>query len=235
MARSKIIKDLANGAVDTVVALKRAKVLLSDFENEAILNWIKNELVGYPEGAALPEYRITKGNLFGSYYKGSMASHVVYSNVSLPLGNMPEDLQIKLLTIEFRESIDSLCKLLEDSNAKQGQLGKVVPADLFPGLALFNNDPYMIITSARVIFDGQSIRRILAAIENRLLDILILLEKEFGNLDDLDIDYSNKSEEEIKQITDRIIVIIYNDMSVTIGDNNKIKDSIVAASVNDKK
>ena len=40
MARSSIIKDLANGKVDTMVALKRAKVLLSDFEDEAILNWI---------------------------------------------------------------------------------------------------------------------------------------------------------------------------------------------------
>ena len=67
MARSNIIKDLANGKVDTMVALKRAKVLLSEFENEAILKWINYELIGYPEDADLPDYRKTRGNLFGSY------------------------------------------------------------------------------------------------------------------------------------------------------------------------
>lgn len=233
MARSSIIKDLANGKVDTMVALKRAKVLLSDFEDEAILNWINYELIGYPDDVELPDYRKTRGNIFGSYYKGSMASHVTFTNISLPLGNMPEDLQDSLLTIQFRESVDSLYKLLEDSTTKKGQLGKIVPADLFPSLALFNQDPYMIITSARVVFDAQSIKRIFAAIENRLLDILILLEKEFGNLDELDLDCSSKSEDDIKMISDRIAVIIYNDMRVTIGDNNKIKDSKIASSTSD--
>ena len=233
MARSSIIKDLANGKVDTMVALKRAKVLLSDFEDEAILNWINYELIGYPDDVELPDYRKTRGNIFGSYYKGSMASHVTFTNISLPLGNMPEDLQDSLLTIQFRESVDSLYKLLEDSTTKKGQLGKIVPADLFPSLALFNQDPYMIITSARVVFDAQSIKRIFAAIENRLLDILILLEKEFGNLDELDLDCSSKSEDDIKMISDRIAVIIYNDMRVTIGDNNKIKDSKIASATSD--
>ena len=45
MAKSKIIKDLANGSVDTMVALKRAKVLLSEFNNEDILNWINYEIM----------------------------------------------------------------------------------------------------------------------------------------------------------------------------------------------
>ena len=41
------------------------------------------------------------------------------------------------------------------------------------------------ITSARVIIGEQCISDIFAAVENRLLDVLILLEKEFGNLDEL--------------------------------------------------
>ena len=216
-----------------MVALKRAKVLLSEFENEAILKWINYELIGYPEDADLPDYRKTRGNLFGSYFKGSMASHITYKNVSLPLGKMPEDLREALLTIQFRQSVDSLNKLLEDSTVKEGQLGKVVSAELFPSIALSNNDPYMIITSARVVFDGQSIKRIFAAIENRLLDILILLEKEFGNLDELDLDCSSKSEDDIKKISDKIVVIIYNDMRVTIGNNNKIKNSNIASSISE--
>ena len=37
MAKSKIIKDLANGAIDTQTALKRTKVLLQDLDNEEVL------------------------------------------------------------------------------------------------------------------------------------------------------------------------------------------------------
>lgn len=52
MAKSKIIKDLANGEVDTITALKRAKVLVSDLENDGILRWLDYEISGYPEGVA---------------------------------------------------------------------------------------------------------------------------------------------------------------------------------------
>ena len=36
MAKSKIIKDIANGDVDSITALKRAKVLVSDLNNPEI-------------------------------------------------------------------------------------------------------------------------------------------------------------------------------------------------------
>ena len=62
-----------------------------------------------------------------------------------------------------------------------------------------------------------------SVIENRLLDALLLLEKEFGILDDLDIDTTLKSPEEIQSIAKQVYVIVYNDQSVHIGDGNKIK------------
>lgn len=37
MSKSKIIKELANGSIDTQTALKRTKVLLQELENEGIL------------------------------------------------------------------------------------------------------------------------------------------------------------------------------------------------------
>lgn len=50
MAKSKIIKDLANSSVDTMTALKRAKVLLSEIDNEDVNNWVNYEIAGYPAG-----------------------------------------------------------------------------------------------------------------------------------------------------------------------------------------
>lgn len=66
MAKSKIIKDLANSMVDTVTALKRAKVLFAELNNEELLNWVNYELMGYPLGTDLPDYRIEYGILRGS-------------------------------------------------------------------------------------------------------------------------------------------------------------------------
>lgn len=229
MAKSKIIKDLANSTVDTMTALKRAKVLFAELNNNELLNWVNYELMGYPLGADLPDYRIEYGILRGSYFKGSMAQHMKWTDVSIPLGKMPEDLKKDFLEVQFRESVSAL-KQLSETNEK-GRLEKTIPADLFPAIAKYNNDPYMIIIAARVVVGSQCIPNIFSVIETRLLDALIVMEKEFGNLDDLDIDISQKTAGELQEIIRNLYVIIYNNQSVNIGDNNKIKNSQIASTI----
>ena len=91
--------------------------------------------------------------------------------------------------------------------------------------------PYMNIISARVVIGSQFVQNIFSVIENKLLDIFMILEKEFGNLDSLDIDVSGKSEEELHKISEKMVVVIYNDNRVTVGNGNKIKDSNIASSI----
>lgn len=227
MAKSKIIKDLANGTVDTMTALKRAKVLFAELGNAELINWINYELAGYPSDVELPDYRVERGSLKGSYIKGSMAQHMKWTDVSIPLGTMPEDLKNNLLEIEFRESIGALRQLSETN--EKGLLEKTIPADLFPAIAKFNKDPYMFIVAARVVVGAQCITNIFSVIENRLLDALILLEKEFGNLDELDLDVTEKTPDELQNIIQSLCVVIYQDQSVTIGNNNKIKGTQIAS------
>lgn len=231
MAKSKIIKDLANGEVDTITALKRAKVLVSDLANDGILRWLDYEISGYPEGVAIPSYRKTHGILMGSYFRGSMATHMTWNHVSIPLGKMPDDIKELLLSVEFHESVEALRKLAQTSQDSGNQLGKTIPADLFSAIATYNDDPYMIITSARVVVGEHIISNIFSVIENKLLDMLMILEKEFGCLDELDIDITTKSKEEIEAINNRILVLVYNDNSVSIGDGNKIKRTTIASEI----
>ena len=40
MAKSQIIKDLANGTADIQTALKRTKVLLQELNNDKLLQWV---------------------------------------------------------------------------------------------------------------------------------------------------------------------------------------------------
>ena len=99
MAKSKIIRDLANGEVVTITALKRAKVLVSDLNNDEISEWLDYEISGYPTEAIIPSYRKVHGSLMGSYFKGSMASQMTWQNVSIPLGKMPSATQEMLLSV----------------------------------------------------------------------------------------------------------------------------------------
>ena len=89
----------------------------------------------------------------------------------------------------------------------------------------------MNIISARVVIGAQFVQNIFSVIENKLLDIFMILEKVFGNLDSLDIDVSGKSEEELHKISEKMVVVIYNDNRVTVGNGNKIKDSNIASSI----
>lgn len=231
MAKSKIIKDLANSSVNTITALKRAKVLVSALNNAEISKWLDYEISGYPEDATIPSYRKVQGSLIGSYFKGSMARHMTWTNVSLPLGNMPDEIKEMLLRVEFQEGVESLKTLAAKSQASGTEIYKTIPADCFSTIAHFNNDPYMMITSARVVVGEHISSNIFSVIENKLLDMLMILEKEFGCLDELDIDTMAKSKEEIEAINNRILVLVFNDNSVTIGDGNKFKDTIIASDI----
>ena len=176
MAKSKIIKDLANGVVDTQTALKRTKVLLQDLGDKDLLNWVSYEIGGYPDDSDVPEYRVVSGQLYGSYFKGSMVSHMKYSNVPLPLGKMPEELQHSVIWHEIRTAIGALKDTLDEDKDNLG-FSVVIPADFYSAIAHYNNDPYMIITSASVKLNMPQIRNIFSQVESKLLDVLTYLEK----------------------------------------------------------
>lgn len=229
MAKSKIIKELANGAIDTMTALKRAKVLFSELGNKELINWVNYELTGYPTDVELPDYRAERGNIIGTYIVGTMRTHAKYTNVSIPLGKMPQEFQDDILCINLRDSVAALKQLSEKQALEKSELGKLVPADYYPIIAKYNNNPYMSIATAKVIIGTQCIANVLAMVENRLLDALILLEREFGNLDELDIDTSSKTADELKEIVKQICVLVYNDQSITIGNGNKINNTDVAS------
>lgn len=231
MSKSQIIKDIANSTIDLVTSLKRAKILVSGLNNNKITEWIDYEISGYPKNSTLPDYRIIKGELMGSYFKGSMAMHIEWNNVSIPVGKMPSELEDKLLSVYFFEGVNSLNHLVEMDKQSDESVVKIISADTFGLIKQYNNDPYMNITSAQVVVSSHQILNILSVIEMKLLDALMLLEHEFGNLDELDIDTSSKSKKEIEQITGKIEVIFYTDQRIIIGDNNKIKDSEIASVV----
>lgn len=171
--------------------------------------------------------RVIQGQTYGTYVVGTMSSHVKYSEVPLPLGSMPEKMRKELTEYSERTSVGALKEVL-DSDKNNNGLVRMIPAELYPGIAKFNNSPNMAIVNAYVKMNMSKIRNIFPQVESKLLDVLTYLEKKFGNLDELDIDTETKTSEELQEIISHLTVVIY-DNSVNIGDNNKIRNSTIAS------
>lgn len=229
MAKSKIIKDLANNTVDLQTTLKRVKVLLQEFDDEKLLEWVNYEIEGYPDNDRIPEYRKILGQPYCSYFKGSMINLMTWTDVPLSLGNMPEEHQRIFTCMYMKDGIGTIEHYADEDKV----ISRTIPAEYYPYIAKCNNDLGMMITSAEVRFSMPSVLNIFPKVENKLLDILRYLEKKFGILDDLDIDLDNRSQDEIGEITNNIYVMIYNDQSVAVGDKNKIKDSNIASKISE--
>lgn len=213
MARSKLIKDFISSQMDIDTALQNLIAILYCLDNERLINWAKKELAGYDTNDELPNYRKLKGRVMASFLVG----HVQYSKRQFGIFHLDEEDQENLLRINIYSSISTIM----DTVDKEVSLGKPIPPELYP---LLQSNSNAHITDASVNIDTCSINDIISKVKAKILETLLLLEKEFGNLDELDIDISSKSKEELESIIQSIQINLY-DNSISIGDNNKIKNS----------
>ena len=227
MAKSRIIKELASRQVDISTVLLRTKVLLNDIGDQSLIDWINCELSGYPESDELPDYRVYQGILKGTFLlKYRNGRYEQHTNVSIPLFQMPEDQKEKLLSVYFYDGVDALKEMYSYSESDNPLLEKPIPADSLPYIEKYSGYSNMRILNASVLIDSTLALRVLSIIENKLLDTLLLLEKEFGCLDNLDIDISSINNNDREKIAKQINLIIF-DKSVHIGNDNKIKSTDV--------
>lgn len=221
MAKSSIIKELANSSIDTATALKRLKILLSGINKVEIHDWVNNELIGYENADKLPPYRRFNGQLKGNFIIGNSIRMMKYTNTPLPLVALPDEERLLIEEVTFTEGIAAIREMI-------GQpIGKAIPPEIYSYIKKGTN--ITSILSAQVEIPQSAPMEIITAVESKILDILLLLEKEFGNLDDLDIDCTSKSDDEIDAVCQKIVNIIFlNDKSISIGDNNKFSKSEIS-------
>lgn len=217
MAKSKIIKELANSCIDTATALKRLKILLVNLNKPELNAWVNNELNGYKNDDEVPEYRKFHGEVIANFIVGNAYKMMKYQNTPLPTANLSEEVQGVIEKVIFREGISAI-KRMEGSDLGQG-----IPPEMYRELTRGTN--ISSITSANIRVSHMAPTEIIASVETRILEILCILEKEFGVLDELDIECADKSEQEIEEVCQKILNVIYVDKSIAIGDGNKINKS----------
>lgn len=74
-------------------------------------------------------------------------------------------------------------------------ISRIMLAEYSPYIVKCNNDLSMIITPTEIKFNMLNVFDVFPKVRDKLLDILRYLEKQIGNLDDLDIDLSSKSKD----------------------------------------
>lgn len=217
MGRSQLLKDVVSGKESIENILLRLKVVLSDLNNKPIMNWVNGELQGYKETDDVPNYRILKGNPMGTYFINSV---VKYTDASVPLGHLlPSDIIDELNILEFTDSITAVQNLLNGEN--RNNLSKLIPTEYCHAISTRE----LQIASMRIGYSSIHLDGIVSNVKSKPVDIVMELEKQFDNLDDLDIKAQvEESSTKREQVTYNIEQIIYEG-SIEVGDKNKFSKS----------
>jgi hypothetical protein len=213
MGKSQIIKDLVNNTVSLDESLTRLKLILSDLNKPELLSWVESELTGnFSEIKTIPEYRKLYPQLIAEISGNHLGTYVHNMRVSIDY-----KLEITLTApIAFLENGVAGKHIIK-------QVDSSVITDYFIELSSSGH-------LSRAYWDfGEHLyvaKLILPIVKQKALNILRLLEKEFGSLDDYDIDISSKTDDEITKIVDKIGKLIggLKSVNVTInnnGDNNQ--------------
>ncbi|UUF15077.1 MULTISPECIES: hypothetical protein [Flavobacterium] len=208
----QLINDIINELIDTEKSISspllKTKVLASRLQNEVLLNWVSNELKGYDRSEELPYYRTFKGSIVGTYIVG----YQQYNNQPVPVEGIDKEFRDSLTNMNFFESVSSLENLKREDG--RGKLEHVFPAEV-TGIIEENwvnmGNPYLRLINCKRWIAGNTVSGILACVRNNLLDFMLKIDSEFGNITEI---------EELKNKKGAITTIMNQTIINNNGDGN---------------
>jgi hypothetical protein len=222
----KLIHDIINELVDTNIsissALLKTKVLASRLENEALLTWVSKELKGYDSFNELPYYRIFKGHLTGTVIHGNLQ----YNDKPVATTGLDGEFEEAIKSMNFTQSISSL-EILKTEN-KSGRLENIYNAEI-TSLIEQNwrnlGNPRLQLINCKISISVNAVIEILSVVRNNLLDFMLKIDSEFGNITEI---------EELKTKTTEISTIMSQTIINNTGDGNILntgENSIINAEI----
>lgn len=205
VAKSQLIKDLATNGISLEEGLQRLLVISSELKNEELTNWIIGELNGYSNKAELPDYRKNIGS--NVVYSGLNGSFKV-TNVTLPNHYFPKQFREVVSETPIRTNIRGIEKTLKED----GKIGM----DLTDLAGAVYEETGIQCYKIFKEYSRLSLEEIISNVKNKLILLLLYLEREFGNLDDLDIDVGILTDDKTKKVKESVRKIFYDDMDENI-------------------
>lgn len=163
----QIQSDLLNQDIDLPNVLRKARVLAHQLQSEELRNWLSQELDGYSSYDDLPDYRILRTALIGTFTNGYRS----YMNYGVPLFKIKDQDMVDTLTT--LPVFDGVRKVEEISNNKE--LHSFLPQQLVVYVNHHvSRDSYGFLSIEHAI-SSHDFKQILDTIKNRLLDFILLL------------------------------------------------------------
>lgn len=200
MVKSQIIKDLAQDKITIGSALRRLLVISYELDNSELQKWIENELNGYTNNSIIPDYR--KNVTYMIMYSGYNASTLIRQQ-PLSESYFDKELQDIIKTRVIKDGVN----ILENSIKSKSEI--IFNLIDFAGVVSHNSGGLIRCIRLEQIISKTTFLQILSNVKTKLIQLLLELEKEFGLLDDLDIDLSDKSKDELREVNDKITNKIY--------------------------
>ena len=226
MAKSKLVKDLISRKIKLTQALERVLIIAMEINDSETIKWVKQEKSGYAATDTVPEYRKVSLTPMGTYQLVSMGYIHTYSNHALPTLGVPETVKESYQNHSLRQGISQIIDQYESLKDDTSRYGiPIAPEHFF----MFEEDTNIQVTSAYLHYSKFDLERIIDAVRTRTLELLVLLEKNFGVLDDLDISIDDYKNEEILKLQEACAMVINGNNSgdTYIITDSKIKKSIV--------
>jgi len=208
MAKSKILKELANNEIDLEVAVSRLMIISSDIGNEKLYKWAESELNGYTSSDNLPEYRnLEIGHIVYSGLNGRM----LVTNQPIPITAFSSD-ELDLITgTSFPHSIRAIQQFAQQDKKEE------ISKDLTFLASSFSKRQGVRCTSIKMLYGSADVLSILSNIRTKLISVFIKLDKEFGCLDNLDVDIQGINAKKLDSINADLSSIIYSDDKAEVG------------------
>jgi AbiTii-like protein len=171
MLLDDIIAELGNKNSSLTDALLKTKIFLHQINKKELVQWVNNELNGYPDDADLPPYRILPSQVLAN------VSNITWRTESqpIPIQHLDDDYVDSLVNAKFRQSL----AIIEQNASGKGKFILRIPMEanhLFDkGLANdFRTENVWCETSRMDILN------ILVQVRSRLLDFLLELKDSIG-------------------------------------------------------
>lgn len=217
VGRSQLLKDVVSGKETIENVLLRLKIILSDLGNDSIMDWVNGEFQGYKKEEDVPSYRVIKGLAMGDFL---VNFKTMYRQAQVPLQNLINKEAIdEITTLHLKDGISTIQNVL--SGEDRNNYGIVIPTAYCHTISVGK----LQIISMRVTAPHNMLAGIVSCVKSKLVEVIMELEKQFDNLDDLDIksqvDEDPSKKEEVLYNLQQIIY----DHSINVGDKNKIENS----------
>jgi hypothetical protein len=210
-----LLQDIQNATIDPerplAAVLRMTKMLATRLDNHLLMEWVDHELTGYPEDGPLPAYRERRQALvLGKFTNGFWQ----VSNVEIPPSAVDEQFRDGwLFHITYSNSVGDYEAMLQAQ--PEGDFRFPWPLD---AIAVLQPQPLrdMNCMQAWRVLPRVEVMGVLEGVRNRLLDLVLKLEREAPDAGEVP---SSTLPISTEQITNIVAATIYAGSS-TVTDNS---------------